>query len=105
MVEPKTTKVEKMANIIVIVKDKSDYKVANGRLIVKAGETVYIHNYAGDTAFIKFDNVNPFDEKLKIEHGEIKTKDNIEAGYYPYTVTVNGQEAQASKPIIIVYPR
>ena len=94
-----------MTSVIVIVMNKKDdYRVANGRLVVEAGETVFIHNYAGAPASIKFNDGNPFGKDFTLGNGEIKMQDKLKPGCYPYSVTVNGKDAHASKPIIIVYP-
>ena len=101
-----------MTHVVVIVKDGSSYTVVNGRMIVKPEDTVRLHNYAGAKAEIKFEGTNPFGKDLGLEFelpdGETIGRENLELGYYPYAVTLvleSGKEsAQASRPIIIVYP-
>ncbi len=95
-----------MTHFVVIIKDETNYKVANGRLKAEPGDTVRLYNYANDQASIVFKKDNPFGGNFKLKPGGgSRTQKNLEPGYYPYVVKVGDKEATASKPIIIVYPR
>ena len=94
-----------MTHLVVIIKDDTNYRIANGRLKVEQGDAVRLYNHADDLAYVEFEQENPFGKNFELESGGGSiTQTDLKPGYYPYTVKVGDKEATASRPIIIVYP-
>ncbi len=93
---------------VVIYKHGGNYWLAGGQLAIKKKDTVHFYNSTEHTATITGDTVESdgWPSKAPIDLAPDQTGDvKFEMdGWFPYTVTVDGQEAQASKPIVIVYP-
>lgn len=95
-------------HMVVIFKDDREippYCVAPGRLIVKTGSTVRFHNATTSRAELVFSDNSPFGEGFELDQGQLSSAERLDkVGVYPYQVSVAGQMAQGSRPIIIVYP-
>lgn len=84
---------------------RSGYRIAGGRLKVEKGHTVRLFNLTNSEAQVTFTRDLLFEEEsFTLPPGGWKEKVDIEPGWYPYRVLINGQEATASRPIVIGYP-
>lgn len=101
-----------MEHKVVIFRHDKEYKIVGGQLAVKKGDVVQFYNSAGYPADIQGDTEDSLIGKFQLEDGNMHPITMETEGWYPYTVTVaaiedqeeHSYEAQASKPIVIVYP-
>ena len=101
-----------MEHKVVIFKYGEDYKIAGGQVAVKKGDTVEFCNSTGAPVEVAADKVQTELGKFELKHGRMLSKTLDVPGWYEYTVTVTVIEdkkekkfnAEASKPIVIVYP-
>lgn len=92
-------------HVAVVFKDDNDYIVAPGRLVIREGDTVSIYNLTDSDANVEFFDGNPFGEDFTLHSGNWQSAENVVPGVYAYEVIVGSVKAQASRPVIIVYPR
>jgi len=98
-------------HVVAVFRDKREdnpYVVAPSRLIVENGDTIHFHNTDIDDVevIVKFDNGNNgkrFAKDFLLPVGTVESRQVGDLGNYPYEVLCGGQEAQGSRPIIIVY--
>ncbi|UCG60836.1 MAG: hypothetical protein JSV52_10945 [Candidatus Zixiibacteriota bacterium] len=89
---------------VVIYQHGGKYWLAGGQLAIKKKDAVHFYNSTAHPAEVKGDKVWPDTKPLNIgSNGDGKVTFDDE-GWFPYTVKIDGQEAEASKPIVIVYP-
>ena len=101
-----------MVHRVVIFKHGQNFKVIGGQLAVKMGDSVEFYNSTGFHANVSFDEKKLPRGDFALENGKMESKTPDTEGWYPYTVNVKvvegkkeqKHEAEASKPIVIVYP-
>ena len=101
-----------MVHRVVIFKHGQNFKVIGGQLAVKMGDSVEFYNSTGAGADVSFDDKKLPGGNFALKNGNKHRTKVDKKGWYPYTVTVKvvigkkekKHKAEASKPIVIVYP-